>query len=180
MQQEWRWWSEESSSVLKTLLLTITLYNSSGASEKRKYISFQIHGCKLFMTWINTRTSPWHIQVNRMHLVLFPPPSSLQPSCNCRCSPHTHGPNTHKYELRAQNTHILLFARYTFPNTKYIRNTCLVPVEMQLQTFPQWLDLPHVRLSNVSALSQLLRFLRLFKTNSLQLPSLVGEHNFAT
>jgi hypothetical protein len=23
MQQEWRWWSEESSSVLKTLLLTI-------------------------------------------------------------------------------------------------------------------------------------------------------------
>ena len=106
MQQEWRWWSEESSSVLKTLLLTITLYNSSGASEKRKYISFQIHGCKLFMTWINTRTSPWHIQVNRMHLVLFPLPSSLLPSCKCRCSPTytvqiltntNYAPKTHTY-----------------------------------------------------------------------------------
>ena len=116
-----------------------------------------------------------------MHLVLFPPPSSLQPSCKCRCSPHTHSPNTHsQIPTTRQNTHILLFARYTFPNTKYTRHTCLVPVQMQLQTFPPRLDLPHVWLSNVSALSPLQRFLRLFKTGSLQFPSLVGEHNFAT
>ena len=115
-----------------------------------------------------------------MPLVLFPQPSSLQPSCKCRCSPHKIQIHTHKYQLRAQNTHILLFARYTFPNTKYTRHTCLVPVQMQLQTFPPRLDLPHVWLSNVSALSPLQRFLRLFKTGSLQFPSLVGEHNFAT
>ena len=105
-----------------------------------------------------------------MHLVLFPLPSALLPRCKCKCCQQT-------VQI---HTHTLLFARYTFPNTKYTRHTCLVPVEMQLQTFPPRLDLPHVRLSNVSALSPLQRFLRLFKTSSLQLPSLVGEHNFAT
>ena len=133
------------------------------------------------MTWINTRNSPWHIQVNRMHLVLFPLPSSLRPRCKCRCSPHTRSKYT--------------FTNTTIPRPKHTHTSvCQIHVpKYQIHPphllgrgrdatadVPPWLDLPHVRLSNVSALSPLLRFLRLFKTDSLQLPSLVAEQNFAT
>ena len=115
-----------------------------------------------------------------MHLVLFPPPSSLQPSCKCRCSPQKR-------------------SKYTFTNTNYAPEThtyfCLPDTHSQIPNTPAtpaWsrsrcncrcspvAGPAHVRLSNVSALSQLLRFLRLFKTDSLQLPSLGAEQNFAT
>ena len=94
------------------------------------------------MTWINTRTSPWHIHVTRMHLVLFPMPFSSRPRCKCRCCQNTVQIHTHKYQLRAQNTHILLFARYTCPKYQIHPPHLLGRGRDATADVPPWLDLP--------------------------------------
>ena len=115
-----------------------------------------------------------------MHLVLFPLPSSLQPSCKCECV-FTQNPNTHSQipTTPPKHTHSSV-CQIHVPKYQIHPPHLLGRDRDATADIPPQLDLPHVWLSNVSALSPLQRFLRLIKTGSLQLPSLVGEHNFAT
>ena len=169
MQQEWRWWSEESSSVLKTLLLTITLYNSSGASEKRKYISFSNSRLQVFydldkhknfsLTYSGQQDASGFVSAaffvaTQIQVQIFP----------------KHGPNPHSQIpiTRPKHTHTSVCQLHV-PKYQIHRPHLLGRGRDATADVPPWLDLPHVWLSNVSALS-----------NVAQIPKIVQDRLTST
>ena len=80
MQHEWRWWSEESSSVLKTLLLTIGALDNPSRPLWKQQDSFQWHSSEHFvwLCYIST-----HISRSSCILLLCQAPGSRS-HCNCR------------------------------------------------------------------------------------------------
>ena len=165
---------------MKTLLLTITLYNSSGASEKRKYTSFSNSRLQVFYDLDKHKnfSLKYSGQQDASGFVpaVFFVAAQLQVQMFLTQNPNTHSqiPTT-----RPKHTHTSV-CQIHVPKYQIHPPHLLGPGRDATANVPPRLYLPHVRLSNVSALSQLQRFLRLFKTGSLQPPSLVGEHNFAT
>ena len=80
MQHEWRWWSEESSSVLKTLLLTICALDNPSQPLWKQQDSFQWHSSEHFvwLCYVSTHTS----RSSRILLLCQAPGSRSH--CNCR------------------------------------------------------------------------------------------------
>ena len=147
---------------MKTLLLTITLYNSSGASEKRKFITLSNSRLQVFYDLDKHKSfslthsgqqdasgfvSAAFFDAAPMRVQMFP----------------THGPNTHSQIpiTRPKHTHTCV-CQIHIPKYQIHPPHLLGRGRDATADLPPWQDLPHVRLSNVSALSQLLRFLRLF------------------
>ena len=80
MQHEWRWWSEESSSVLKTLLLTICALDNPSQPLWKQQDSFQRHSSEHFvwLCYVSTHIS----RSSRIWLLCQAPGSRSH--CNCR------------------------------------------------------------------------------------------------